>query len=106
MSRTGAPPTPLARQAKDGLRKTTRRQIPSGILPFLGSCCGDRPRTARLFAQTKTFNNLAVPIRVTAVEVVQQAPALVDHHDQAAPRCMVLHVGLEMRRQVVDPFTQ
>jgi hypothetical protein len=62
--------------------------------------------TGRLLAQAKTFNNLSVPIRVTPVEIVQQAAAFVDHHDQPATRCMVLHVGLEMRRQVVDPLTE
>ena len=60
----------------------------------------------RLLAQAKTFNNLAVPIRVAAVEIVQQTAALIDHHDQSAARCMVLHVGLEVRGQVVDPLAQ
>src|SRR5579864_7242647 len=62
--------------------------------------------TWRLLAQAKTINNLAVPNRVTAVEIVQQASALVDHHDQAAARCMVFHVALEVRGQIVDPLTQ
>src|ERR1700687_4941449 len=60
----------------------------------------------RLLAQAKTFNNLAVPIRVATVEIVQQTAALIDHHDQPATRCMVLHVGLEVRGQVVDPLAQ
>src|SRR5207249_10519759 len=60
----------------------------------------------RLLAQAKTFNNLAVPIRVAAVEIVQQTTALIDHHDQSAARCMVFHVGLEMRGQIVDPLAK
>jgi hypothetical protein len=54
-----------------------------------------RPRPTRagqLLAQTKAFDNLTIPIRVTTVEVVQQPPALVDHHDQPASRRMVLEV--------------
>jgi hypothetical protein len=39
----------------------------------------------RLLAQAKAFNNLAIPIRVAAVEIVQHSPALVDHHNQTAP---------------------
>jgi hypothetical protein len=60
----------------------------------------------QLLAQAKAINNLAVPIRVTPVEIVQEPPALVDHHDQPPPRRMVLNVGLEVRRQVVDPLAQ
>ena len=60
----------------------------------------------QLLAQAKTFNNLAVPIRVSTVKIVQQAAALIDHHDQTAPGCMVLHVGLEVRCQVADPLAQ
>jgi hypothetical protein len=66
-------------------------------------CCTD---FEQLLAQTKTINNLAVPIRVTPVEIVQQTPALVDHHDQPPPGRVVFNVGLEMRRQVVDPLAQ
>ena len=68
---------------------------------------GSRPRyRERLLAQAKAFHNLAIPIRVTAIKIVQQAAALVDHHDQTAPGCMVFHVRLEMRGQVVDPLAQ
>lgn len=38
-----------------------------------------------LLAQTEAIHNLAIPIRVPAVEIVQESPALVDHHDQPPP---------------------
>ena len=60
----------------------------------------------QLLAQAETVDNLAVPIRVTAVEIVQQAAALIDHHDQSATGCMVLHMGLEVRGQIVDPLAE
>ena len=60
----------------------------------------------QLLAQAKAINNLAVPIRVTPVEIVQQPPTLVNHHNQASARRVVLNVRLEMRRQVVDPLAQ
>lgn len=59
-----------------------------------------------LLAQTEAFHNLAIPIRVPAVQIVQQSPALVDHHDQSPPRRMVLDVALEVRCQIVDPLAQ
>ncbi len=68
-----------------------------------------RPRPARagqLLAQTKAFDNLAIPIRVTTVKVIQQPPALVDHHDQPASRRMILEMHLKMSRQVVDSLAQ
>ena len=67
------------------------------------NCCFD---FEQLLAQAKAINNLAVPIRVTAIEIVQQTPALVDHHDQPPPGRMVFNVGLEVRRQVVDPLAE
>src|SRR2546426_11165776 len=59
----------------------------------------------RLLAQAKTFNNLAVPIRVAAVEIVQQTTALIDPYDKSAARCMGFHVGLKMIRQLVYPLS-
>ena len=38
----------------------------------------------RLLAEAKAFNNLVIPIRLAAIEIVQQAPALVHHHDEPA----------------------
>src|SRR2546428_6870584 len=54
----------------------------------------------RLLAQTKAFDNLAIPIRVPAIEVVQQTAAPVHHHNEPPPRCMVFYVRLEMRGEV------
>ncbi len=59
-----------------------------------------------LFAQTETLDNLSIPIRVATIEVVQQPTSPVDHHDQPASRCMVLHMRLKMRSQVVDALAQ
>jgi hypothetical protein len=38
----------------------------------------------RLLAEAKAFNNLVIPIWLPAIEIVQQAPALVHHHDEPA----------------------
>src|SRR5271170_47516 len=66
-----------------------------------------RPRRKSvLLAQTESFHNLAVPIRVAAVQIVQQPPALIDHHDQSATRGVVLCVGLEVAGQIADALAQ
>jgi hypothetical protein len=38
-----------------------------------------------LLTQAESFHNLAIPIWVAPVQVVQQPTAFVDHHDQPAP---------------------
>jgi hypothetical protein len=68
-------------------RRPVERPIPDIFrLEFVTWCvaCGvfsSKP----LLAQTEPFHNLAVPIRVSPVEIVQESPALVDHHDQSPP---------------------
>jgi hypothetical protein len=61
---------------------------------------------AGLLAQTESFNNLAIPIRVASIQVIQQTPALVDHHDQTPSRCVIFCVGPQVRGQVVDATAQ
>src|SRR5882672_6311958 len=80
-------------------------QTSADTLPLRFSASGCRP-PRRLLAQAKAFNNLAIPIRVPAVKIVQQTPTLVYHHDQPAAGCVVFYVGLEVRRQIVDPLAQ
>jgi len=57
-------------------------------------------------AQTQTANHLVVAFDIRAFQVIQQTPALRDHFQQAAPRMIVLLVGLEMLSEVVNPLTQ
>jgi hypothetical protein len=56
-------------------------QTPLGICAFVKLQV--RPLTVfrLLLAQAEAFNNLVIPIRVPAVEIVQQAPPLIHHHD-------------------------
>jgi hypothetical protein len=67
----------------------------------------ERPiEESALFAQTKSCHNLAIPIRVSPIQIVQQPAALVDHHDQPAARSVIFCVGLEVGREVVDSLAQ
>jgi hypothetical protein len=63
-------------------------------------------KNARLLAQTKSFDNLAVPIRLTSIQVIKQPSALIDHHNKSAPGCMIFGMGAQMSGQVADPFAQ
>ena len=51
------------------------------VLPWRGMR-PERPlRKSALLAQTESFNNLAIPIWVAAIQIVQQPAALIDHHN-------------------------
>jgi hypothetical protein len=57
-------------------------------------------------AQTQTINHFVVTFDIGSFQVIQQTPALRDHFQQAAPRMIILFVGLEMLREVVNSLTQ
>ena len=51
----------------------------------------------RLLADAKALDQLRVALRVLALEVIEQAPALADELQQAATRMMILRVNLNAR---------
>src|SRR5687768_11006571 len=55
-----------------------------------------------LFAQTQLLDQAVVPLEVLLLEIGEQGAALVDHHQQAAARVVVLVVALEVLGQVAD----
>lgn len=59
-----------------------------------------------LLAQAETFDDLAIPIRIAAIQVIEQPAAFIHHHNQAAPGRVILHVCPEMRCQIVDALAQ
>ena len=63
-----------------------------------------RPRGAAfgLLAKTELRDQIGVALVIFALEKIEQRAALVDHHQQAAARMIVLRVGLEMVGQRVD----
>jgi hypothetical protein len=50
----------------------------------------------QLPAKAETSHYLVVAFNVCALQIIQQTPALRDHLEQAAPRVVVLFVGLEV----------
>ena len=59
-----------------------------------------------LVAQFQLFRNGLVAAQILALQIIQQAPALADHHQQPAARAVIFFVGLQMLRQMIDALRQ
>ena len=57
-------------------------------------------------AELELLGNRLVPSQILAVEIIQQAAALADHHEQTAAGAVIFHIALEMLGEVVNPFGQ
>jgi|SRR5665213_667148 len=60
----------------------------------------------KLFAQLQLFGDRLVTAHVGALEVIQQAAALADHHQQPATGAVILLVALQMPGQMVDALRE
>jgi hypothetical protein len=63
-------------------------------------------RVTSLFANSQSLDNRAVPLYILRFEVVEQMPPLSHEFQQAPAGMMVLEMGPEMLRQIIDPFAQ
>src|SRR5262245_30816718 len=59
-----------------------------------------------LLTELQRRNDLAVPVHVGPLQIVEKLAPLADEHEQAASRVMILLVNLEMIRQRIDALTQ
>src|SRR5579884_515674 len=59
-----------------------------------------------LLPEAELADKVGVALLVLATEVVEKRPTLVNQHQKTATRMIVLGVGLEVRRQVVDALGQ
>jgi hypothetical protein len=59
-----------------------------------------------LVAQFQFLRDRLVTAQVRGLQVIQQAAALANHHQQPAARAVILFVGLKMLGQMVDPLRQ
>ena len=59
-----------------------------------------------LFPDVQAFDEIGVTLRVLRLQVVQQAAAAADQHEETATRMMVLRVRFEVFGQVVDAFAE
>jgi hypothetical protein len=56
--------------------------------------------------QSQVLDQFAVARNVRAPQIIEHAPALAHHHEQATPAVMILLVGAEMVGQFVDARCQ
>src|SRR2546428_11334183 len=61
---------------------------------------------AVLLSDVEPLDQVRVALRVFAFEVVEQAAAFADEHQQPAARMMILGVCLEVFGQVIDAFAE
>ena len=76
---------------------------------FSSSCQSDRAlhcTVDALFADSQFGNHFAISLDVVPSQVIEQAAALADNLQQAAPGRMIFLVCLEMLGQVRDSFAQ
>ncbi len=59
-----------------------------------------------LLADTELADHVAIAIGIMRLQVIQQAAALANQHQQATPRSVILLVRLEMLGQLANPLTQ
>src|SRR2546426_3716283 len=66
----------------------------------------DADKSADLLPEFQFSSDVRVPIGVLAVEVIQQTPALPDHHEQSTPGAVVFDVLLQVLGQMIDALCQ
>ena len=59
-----------------------------------------------LLADAELADDLRITIRIVLFEVIEEATATADHHEETPPGGMVLLVGLEVFGQLPDPLTE
>ena len=83
---SGSSRGPPASQTEDGLEVETKPR---------------RPKIKRC-AQLELFGDGLVTAHVRGLEIIQQAAALADHHQESAAGAVIFLVALQMLGQVVD----
>jgi len=60
----------------------------------------------RLLPETETLNHVSVMFNVLFLHIIQKPAPLADQLQKPPPGMMVLHMGLEVLRQILDPGAQ
>src|SRR5690348_2688266 len=61
-----------------------------------------RRRSDRLVAEGLLSNDPAIPLQIRALQILQEAAAVIDHPQQAATSMVILRMGLEVSGEAVD----
>jgi hypothetical protein len=65
-----------------------------------------RKAQCQLLAELELFGYRLVTVQIDGLQIIQQTPALTDHHEQSTPRTMILFVLLQVIGQMVDALRQ
>ena len=57
-------------------------------------------------AQFQFLRDRLITVQVVVAQILQQTPALADHHQQTASRAVILSVVLQMLGQMIDPLRE
>src|SRR3954468_13216636 len=60
----------------------------------------------KLLAKLQLFRDRLVAIGVCGMQVIEQSPALADHHQQPTTRAVIFLIALKMLRELVNPVGQ
>jgi hypothetical protein len=93
--------------------KTANRAVRASQLNLIEK--SDEPKTStgtegqvvqlRLLTQLQLLGDRLVAIHVSGLEIIQEATALADHHQQSTAGAMVLNILLEVLGKVVDALS-
>src|SRR6185437_10577211 len=100
--------TPATSPAAEKLRRIHRPvfHMEQGLRPMSGLGASDSTSAFWLLADTELADYGPVAVRIVQLQVIQQAAALADQHQQSTAGCMILLVRLEMLGQLSNPLTQ
>ena len=76
------------------------------LTPYFLLLIDTRHPALRLLSQTESLNYTSVTFRVLILHIVQKPAPLTDQLQETPPGMMVLLVGFEVFRQILDPGTQ
>src|SRR5205085_1881837 len=91
----------LENQAARVWRSSSIENVPGAALQI-----SERRPVPQLFAELELLGNGLITVNVRRVEIIQQTPALANHHQQPAAGTMILLVFLQMVRQMIDALRQ
>jgi len=71
-----------------------------------GSGSGEDSNTLPLLADSESFNDGAIPIRILGLQIIKKPTALTHHLEKPSAGMMILRMDFEMLRQISNSFTQ
>src|SRR5688572_4664539 len=98
---------PVSKEREAPLISSSRLYIyASEIIGDWAMVIGQRCPISKLLADAQAFDQIRVPLRILALQIVQQPAALPDEFEEASARVVIFRVGLEVLGEISDAFAQ